>query len=80
MNSKYVISKEKLLAFIGKKFTMSESTSIDKETPSLIGFATPAKHTEVAYKALPFWQQEAWKMEIKRHSNAEALLYRNLSS
>ena len=80
MNLKYVISKEKLLAFIGKKFTMSESTSIDKETPSLIGFATPAKHTEVDYKALPFWQQEAWKMEIKRHSNAEALLHRNLSS
>ena len=75
MNSKYVISKEKLLAFIGKKYTMSESTSIDKETPSLIGVPVP-----IAYDTLKFWEQEAWKLEIKQYSNAEALLHRNLSS
>ena len=54
MNSKYVTSKEKLLSFIGKKYTMSESTSIDKETPSLIGIPLPAKHDKTAYDALPF--------------------------
>ena len=80
MNSKYVTSKEKLLSFIGKKYTMSESTSIDKETPSLIGFVLPKKHVKKVYDGLPFWEQEEWKLEIKRYSNANALLVKNLSS
>ena len=80
MNSKYVTSKEKLLSYIGKKYTMSESTSIDKETPSLIGFILPKKHDKTAYDALKFWEQEEWKLEIKRYSNANALLVKNLSS
>ena len=73
MNSKYVTSKEKLLSFIGKKYTMSESTSIDKETPSLIGVPAPAQPEKKAYEALPFWEQETWKPEIKQYSNANAV-------
>ena len=80
MNSKYVTSKEKLLSFIGKKYTMSESTSIDNETPSLIGFILPEKHDKTAFELLKFWEQEEWKLEIKRYSNANALLVKNLSS
>ena len=80
MNSKYVTSKEKLLSYIGKKYTMSDSTSIDNETPSLIGFILPKKHDKTAYELLKFWEQEEWKLEIKRYSNANALLVKNLSS
>ena len=54
MNSKYVTSKEKLLAYIGKKYTMSESMPIDNGKASLIGIVKPAEHTEVEYKALQF--------------------------
>ena len=78
MNSKYVTSKEKLLSFIGKKYTMSESTSIDKGTPILIGIAEPAKHEKKAFEALPFNEQESWRLEIKRFSNANALVMKNL--
>ena len=75
MNSRYVTSKEKLLSLIGKKYTsMSESASIDKGIPILIGIPKPAKHEETAYKALKFYEQESWKLEIKRYSNANASL------
>ena len=80
MNSKYVTSKEKLLSFIGKKYTMSESTSIDKETPSLIGIILPKQLKKADFDALEFFEQEEWKLEIKRYSNANALLVKNLSS
>ena len=80
MNSKYVTSKEKLLSFIGKKYIMSESTSIDREIPSLIGIRVPALLKKTDYDALEFFEQEDWKLEIKRYSNAKALLVKNLSS
>ena len=80
MNSKYVTSKEKLLSFVGKKYTMSESSSIDLGTPTLIGYPKPAKHDKTAYDALVFYEQESWKLEIKRYSNANAALIKNLSS
>ena len=80
MNSKYVTSKEKLLSFIGKKYTMSETTSIDNETPSLIGIILPKQLKKADFDALEFFEQEEWKLEIKRYSNANALLVKNLSS
>eukprot|EP00536_Pseudo-nitzschia_multiseries_P008208 jgi/Psemu1/19891/gm1.19891_g len=44
MNAKWLSSKEKLLNYIGKKYTMSEAMSIKNGTKKLIGVAEPTKH------------------------------------
>ena len=81
MDAKWPTSKEKLLPYIGKKYTMSEATSIKNGSVTLLGITHPVKHaTKTQFEALPFWEQEQWKIEMKRYNEALALVKRNLSS
>ena len=80
MNVKLVTTKEKILIYIGKKYTMSESASLQAGKPKLIGMKHPDKLTKTQHEALEFWEQEQWKNQMKRYNDALASVHKNLSS
>eukprot|EP00536_Pseudo-nitzschia_multiseries_P019492 jgi/Psemu1/61006/gm1.61006_g len=52
MQSKSITSKEALLNYIGKKYTMSEVTSLENAKMTIVGMTHPAKHTKDEFKNL----------------------------
>lgn len=80
MNVKLVTTKEKILIYIGKKYTMSESASLQAGKPKLIAMKHPDKLKKAQHDALEFWEQEQWKNKMKRYDDAMASVHKNLSS
>eukprot|EP00536_Pseudo-nitzschia_multiseries_P010625 jgi/Psemu1/203784/e_gw1.332.17.1 len=81
MNTKWLTSREKLLNYIGKKYSMSKATSIKTGTLTLIGITKPdAIEDKKVFKALHFYKQEEWKLDMKRYNKTKSLVNRNLSS
>eukprot|EP00536_Pseudo-nitzschia_multiseries_P015470 jgi/Psemu1/42725/gm1.42725_g len=80
MNTKWLTSREKLLNNIGKKYSMSEATSIKTGKLTLIGITKPdAIEDKKVFKALHFYKQEEWKLDMKRYNETKFLVNRNLS-
>eukprot|EP00536_Pseudo-nitzschia_multiseries_P019412 jgi/Psemu1/60630/gm1.60630_g len=70
----------KLLNNIGKKYSMSEATSIKTGKLTLIGITKPdAIEDKKVFKALHFYKQEEWKLDMKRYNETKFLVNRNLS-
>ena len=69
MNAKYVTSKEAVLNWICTKYSASEEASIASGSTIIIGMNKPIKYeTKEEVEALPYYQQETWKANIKRYS------------
>ena len=75
MDTKFVTSKEHILNYIGKKFISSEEVSLEKGTVTILGHTEPTKHIDKAiFKTLPFWEQEQWRIDMKRYTERKATL------
>ena len=81
MGQKYITSREKILIYIGRKYTASEVISLDTGTLTLANIQKPHEYkTKTSFKQEPFWLQEKWKIDMKRYGEAEHSLIKNLSS
>eukprot|EP00536_Pseudo-nitzschia_multiseries_P000703 jgi/Psemu1/1596/gm1.1596_g len=80
MRSKLITSKEALLNYIGKKYTMSEVASLKNAKLIVDGMTHPEMHTEDEFKKLLFWEKEMWKLDLKRYNETHSTVKRNLSS
>lgn len=73
-------STEALLNYIGKKYSMSESKSLEQGRAHLIGIVHPPKYNQAEYDALEFWEKKQWELDMKRYSDAIATLRKNLTA
>lgn len=81
MTTKWLKSKDRLLAYIGGRFTMNEAKSLEKGELVLIGYNKRDEiQTQTDYDALSFSDKEFYKLDIKKYSEAEAAVKRNLST
>lgn len=79
MTVKWLKSKEKLLAYIGNRFTMNEAKSLENGSISIVGFNKRDDiKDENDYKALSFTEKELYKLDLKRYSEAEGSVTKNL--
>eukprot|EP00536_Pseudo-nitzschia_multiseries_P003412 jgi/Psemu1/7719/gm1.7719_g len=68
----WITSKEALLNYIGKKYTMSEVASLKNTKMTVVGMTHPAKHTEDKFKKLLFWEKEMWKLDLNRYNETHS--------
>eukprot|EP00536_Pseudo-nitzschia_multiseries_P010272 jgi/Psemu1/25476/gm1.25476_g len=81
MNTKWLNSKEKLLNYIGKRYSMSEASSIEKGRLILIGITKPDEiKAKKVFGKMYFHLQEEWKLNMKRYNETTALVNQNLTS
>ena len=80
MDIKFLASKEKLLNYICTKYSASEQVSIQNNKVTLLGKSHPPKHKEADFKALVFWEQEQWKIDMKRYTDLTDTLHKNLTA
>ena len=81
MDTKFVTSKEHILNYIGKKYSSSEEVSLEKGKVVLLGHTQPTKYNDrAAFEKLPFWEQEQWKIDMKRYTEMKATLNKNLTA
>ena len=68
MDAKYLSPKNKLLTYIGKKYTASEGISIKKNIVSLVGLVKPQEFpTKVVFELMSYTAQEEWKIDLKKY-------------
>jgi hypothetical protein len=81
MDAKFVTSKEHILNHIGNKYSSSEEVSLEKNSVTLLGHTEPKKHSDkVEFEKLPFWEQEQWKIDMKRYTDMNATVKKNLTA
>ena len=81
MDNKFLHSKEKVINFIGKKFTASEKISIEMNQLILVGINKPKQYADEAdLKKLHFWQQEQWRIDMKKYSECTHTVQKNLTT
>ena len=81
MDNKFLHSKEKVINFIRKKFNESKKISIKQNQLTLVGTKKPDQHsTEADVKALKYWEQEQWRIDMKRYSKMTHTLQKNLTT
>jgi len=81
MDNKFLHSREKVINYIGKKFTASEKISIELNAFTLVGIIKPAEHKVKAdIEVLEYWQQEQWRIDMKRYTDMHHNLQKNLTT
>ena len=81
MDKKFIKSKEKVLSFISKRFTASEAVSIEKDKLTLLGHKIPKRiQTKTDFDAMTFWEQEQWRIDMKRYTDNTHTLQKNLTT
>ena len=67
MDNKFLLhSKEKVINFIGKKFTASKKILIKQNKLTLVGITKPIQYkNEKKVKGLAYWEQEQWRIDMK---------------
>ena len=81
MDTKYLLSKDKLMTYIGKKCTTSERISIEKNAITLVGMVRPQVFAiKAAFELLSYTAQEEWKIDLKKYQEARSVLHKNLTS
>ena len=81
MDAKYLLSKDKLMMYIGKKYTASERISVEKNAITLVGMVRPQTFaTKAAFELLSYRAQEEWKIDLKKYKEATSVLHKNLTS
>lgn len=81
MTAKWLKSKEKLLAYIGNRFTMNEAKSLENGSISIVGFNKRDDiKDENDFKALSFTEKELYKLDLKKYSEAEGSVRKNLAT
>ena len=80
MTNKCVTSKEKLLQYIGTKYTASEKSSLKRGKFIINTAEKPEELTKQDYDALSFNEQREWDQDMKEWSEAKGNLVKNLSA
>ena len=80
MDIKCMLTKEKILVYIGTKYTASEKQSLALGEKKLIGTAKPKRYTKDAYEKLDFLDQRNWDQKVKRYNDRESRLDDNLTT
>ena len=59
MNTKWLDSKEQLLSYVGRKYTVNEVSSLEASVLSLVTMSTPKDlGTKVEFEALTYFEQD----------------------
>lgn len=77
VDTKCMLSKEKLLNHVRKKFSASEKRSPEDNKLHVIGVKKPANHTREECDAPTFMRQKEWDAEMRCCSEAKALITKN---
>ena len=81
MDTQFIKSKEKVLNFIAKRFSASESVLIEKDKLTLLGHKVPKRIAmKQDFNVLSFWEQEQWKIDMKRYTDNKHTLEKNLTT
>ena len=80
MNTKCMTSKEKLLEYVGTKYSASEKLSLTIGKLTIVGIREPADISKSDYEGMKFKDQKRWDQALKRYSEAEAKVETNLSA
>jgi hypothetical protein len=70
MTDKCLVSKEKFIGYMGRKYGASEKQSLEQGSLTVVGAAKP-KHigTKKEFEDMPYSDQEEWKSEMKRYKD-----------
>ena len=80
MNTKCMTSKEKLLEYVGTKYSASEKLSLTVGKVTIVGVREPKDISKDDYEKMKFKDQKKWDQAVKRYSEAEARIETNLSA
>jgi hypothetical protein len=80
MADKCLVSKEKFIGYMGRKYGASEKQSLEQGTLTIVGAAKPKEiETKVEFEGMFYSAQEEWKHEMKRYKDMTAKTTMNLS-
>jgi hypothetical protein len=80
MADKCLVSKERFIGYMGRKYGASEKQSLEQGSLIVVGASKP-KHigTKQEFEDMPYSDQEEWKHEMKRYKDMTARTTTNLS-
>ena len=71
MDTTCLTTREKILEYVGSKYTASERKSLELGKLKLVGVRKPEPWSKAKYDGEPFIKQKQWDQDLKRYNAAE---------